>query len=56
VWSCTSGGPPSACDTPIWDTVAGQDKPARLNAMAARLLTGRVGTPVVHMDDGQRLV
>jgi hypothetical protein len=30
---------------PIWDTIAGDGKTARLEAMAARLPAGRVGTP-----------
>ena len=36
---------PGWTDTPIWDTIAGEAKPARLDAMAARLPAGRVGTP-----------
>jgi NAD(P)-dependent dehydrogenase (short-subunit alcohol dehydrogenase family) len=36
---------PGWIDTPIWDTIAGQSKSARLDAMAARLPAGRVGTP-----------
>jgi NAD(P)-dependent dehydrogenase (short-subunit alcohol dehydrogenase family) len=36
---------PGWVDTPIWDTLAGDSKGDRLAAMAARLPTGRVGTP-----------
>src|SRR5690348_2624733 len=36
---------PGWTDTPIWDTIAGQAKSARLAGMAARLPAGRVGTP-----------
>lgn len=36
---------PGWVDTPIWDTIAGDGKTARLDAMAARLPGGRVGTP-----------
>jgi len=36
---------PGWVDTPIWDTLAGDAKPERLAAMAARLPAGRVGTP-----------
>lgn len=36
---------PGWVDTPIWDTLAGDGKTARLAAMAARLPAGRVGTP-----------
>jgi len=36
---------PGWIDTPIWDTIAGPAKQARLDAMAARLPGGRVGTP-----------
>jgi NAD(P)-dependent dehydrogenase (short-subunit alcohol dehydrogenase family) len=36
---------PGWVDTPIWDTIAGEAKSARLEAMAARLPVGRVGTP-----------
>jgi NAD(P)-dependent dehydrogenase (short-subunit alcohol dehydrogenase family) len=34
---------PGWVDTPIWESVAGPDKPALLEAMAARLPTGRIG-------------
>jgi NAD(P)-dependent dehydrogenase (short-subunit alcohol dehydrogenase family) len=36
---------PGWVDTPIWDTLAGDAKQARLAAMAARLPVGRVGRP-----------
>ncbi|MGI5176883.1 SDR family oxidoreductase [Dactylosporangium sp. CA-152071] len=36
---------PGWVDTPIWDTLAGPAKHDRLSAMAAKLPTGRVGTP-----------
>jgi NAD(P)-dependent dehydrogenase (short-subunit alcohol dehydrogenase family) len=36
---------PGWIDTPIWDTIAGDAKTARLGAMAARLPAGRVGVP-----------
>jgi NAD(P)-dependent dehydrogenase (short-subunit alcohol dehydrogenase family) len=36
---------PGWVDTPIWDTVAGQGKAAALDAMAKRLLVGRIGQP-----------
>jgi NAD(P)-dependent dehydrogenase (short-subunit alcohol dehydrogenase family) len=36
---------PGWVDTPIWDTIAGPGKTARLDAMAARLPAGRVGRP-----------
>lgn len=36
---------PGWVDTPIWDTIAGDGKQARLDAMAQRLPVGRVGTP-----------
>jgi NAD(P)-dependent dehydrogenase (short-subunit alcohol dehydrogenase family) len=36
---------PGWTDTPIWDTIAGEAKSGRLDAMAARLPAGRVGTP-----------
>jgi NAD(P)-dependent dehydrogenase (short-subunit alcohol dehydrogenase family) len=36
---------PGWTDTPIWDTIAGPAKSARLAAMAGRLPAGRVGTP-----------
>ena len=36
---------PGWIDTPIWDTIAGEAKAARLDAMAARLPAGRVGLP-----------
>jgi NAD(P)-dependent dehydrogenase (short-subunit alcohol dehydrogenase family) len=36
---------PGWIDTPIWDTIAGQAKSERLDAMAARLPAGRVGRP-----------
>jgi NAD(P)-dependent dehydrogenase (short-subunit alcohol dehydrogenase family) len=36
---------PGWVDTPIWDTVAGEDKAERLAAMAARLPVGRTGRP-----------
>ena len=34
---------PGWTDTPIWDTIAGTERAARLNAMAQRLPAGRVG-------------
>ncbi|MFC4037061.1 SDR family oxidoreductase [Dactylosporangium siamense] len=50
---------PGWVDTPIWDTLAGDAKDERFAAMAARLPTGRVGTPddiaqamVALMDNG----
>ncbi|MFC4997706.1 SDR family oxidoreductase [Dactylosporangium cerinum] len=50
---------PGWVDTPIWDTLAGTAKGDRFAAMAARLPTGRVGTPddiaqamVALMDNG----
>jgi NAD(P)-dependent dehydrogenase (short-subunit alcohol dehydrogenase family) len=43
---------PGWTDTPIWDTIAGDSKAARLDAMAARLPAGRVGLP----DDVARAV
>jgi NAD(P)-dependent dehydrogenase (short-subunit alcohol dehydrogenase family) len=36
---------PGWVDTPIWETIAGPGKTARLDAMAARLPAGRVGVP-----------
>jgi NAD(P)-dependent dehydrogenase (short-subunit alcohol dehydrogenase family) len=36
---------PGWVDTPIWDTIAGDGKRARLDAMAQRLPVGRIGTP-----------
>ncbi|MFE2754832.1 SDR family oxidoreductase [Actinosynnema sp. NPDC059335] len=36
---------PGWVDTPVWDVLAGPAKHDRLAAMAARLPTGRVGTP-----------
>jgi NAD(P)-dependent dehydrogenase (short-subunit alcohol dehydrogenase family) len=36
---------PGWVDTPIWDTIAGEGKTARLDAMASRLPAGRVGQP-----------
>ncbi|WP_327429304.1 SDR family oxidoreductase [Streptomyces sp. NBC_01236] len=36
---------PGWVDTPIWDTIAGDGKQARLDAMAQRLPVGRIGTP-----------
>jgi NAD(P)-dependent dehydrogenase (short-subunit alcohol dehydrogenase family) len=36
---------PGWIDTPIWDTIAGDGKAARLDAMASRLPAGRVGQP-----------
>jgi NAD(P)-dependent dehydrogenase (short-subunit alcohol dehydrogenase family) len=36
---------PGWTDTPVWDTIAGEARSARLDAMAARLPAGRVGTP-----------
>jgi NAD(P)-dependent dehydrogenase (short-subunit alcohol dehydrogenase family) len=36
---------PGWTDSPIWDTIAGEAKQARLDAMAARLPAGRVGRP-----------
>jgi NAD(P)-dependent dehydrogenase (short-subunit alcohol dehydrogenase family) len=36
---------PGWIDTPIWDTIAGEAKSERLEAMAARMPVGRVGTP-----------
>jgi NAD(P)-dependent dehydrogenase (short-subunit alcohol dehydrogenase family) len=36
---------PGWIDTPIWDTIAGEAKDTRLEAMAARLPAGRVGSP-----------
>jgi NAD(P)-dependent dehydrogenase (short-subunit alcohol dehydrogenase family) len=36
---------PGWVDTPIWDTLAGDGKAARLTAMAAKLPAGRVGAP-----------
>lgn len=35
---------PGWTDTPIWDTIAGDARAARLDAMARRLPAGRVGT------------
>lgn len=36
---------PGWVDTPVWDVLAGPAKAERLAAMAARLPTGRIGTP-----------
>jgi NAD(P)-dependent dehydrogenase (short-subunit alcohol dehydrogenase family) len=36
---------PGWVDTPIWDNIAGDEKTARLEAMAKRLPAGRVGDP-----------
>jgi NAD(P)-dependent dehydrogenase (short-subunit alcohol dehydrogenase family) len=36
---------PGWIDTPIWDTIAGEAKDARLDAMAGRFPAGRVGSP-----------
>jgi len=36
---------PGWVDTPIWETVAGDAKAATLEAMAQRLLVGRIGQP-----------
>jgi NAD(P)-dependent dehydrogenase (short-subunit alcohol dehydrogenase family) len=37
---------PGWVDTPIWDTIAGDNKTERLTAMAKRLPVGRIGQPV----------
>jgi NAD(P)-dependent dehydrogenase (short-subunit alcohol dehydrogenase family) len=37
---------PGWVDTPIWDTIAGDNKIERLAAMAKRLPVGRIGQPV----------
>lgn len=36
---------PGWVDTPIWETIAGDDKTERLAAMAERLPVGRIGQP-----------
>jgi NAD(P)-dependent dehydrogenase (short-subunit alcohol dehydrogenase family) len=36
---------PGWVDTPIWDTIAGDNKTERLAAMAKRLPVGRIGQP-----------
>jgi NAD(P)-dependent dehydrogenase (short-subunit alcohol dehydrogenase family) len=37
---------PGWIDTPIWDTIAGDNKTERLAAMAKRLPVGRIGQPI----------
>jgi NAD(P)-dependent dehydrogenase (short-subunit alcohol dehydrogenase family) len=37
---------PGWVDTPIWDTIAGDNKAERLAAMAKRLPVGRIGAPI----------
>jgi NAD(P)-dependent dehydrogenase (short-subunit alcohol dehydrogenase family) len=37
---------PGWVDTPIWDTIAGDNKTERLAAMAKRLPVGRIGQPI----------
>jgi NAD(P)-dependent dehydrogenase (short-subunit alcohol dehydrogenase family) len=44
---------PGWIDTPLWDAIAGDDKPRRMAAQAARLPVGRVGQPA---DIGQAAI